>query len=260
MLIEQLYMKIAVLVKQVIGSESALEISPDQKWIDESNATFVMNSADNYAIEEAMQIKEKLGDGEVVIVSMGPQRVQKVIREGLSKGADRGIHIETPDSKNIDPLKVAKNISDAIGQESFDLILSGLQSDDGGMGQTGVLIGELLNMSTATLAIETDIDQEKIKVKRELESGWFQWVTLDAPASVSIQSGINQPRYPSLKGIMGSKKKEIKVISALIEENKQSLDKIFIPQKSKETEIINTDVDSSVDRIFEILRSEIKVF
>mgnify|MGYP001210920132 FL=1 len=253
-------MKIAVLVKQVIGSESALEISPDQKWIDESNATFVMNSADNYAIEEAMQIKEKLGDGEVVIVSMGPQRVQKVIREGLSKGADRGIHIETPDSKNIDPLKVAKNISDAIGQESFDLILSGLQSDDGGMGQTGVLIGELLNMSTATLAIETDIDQEKIKVKRELESGWFQWVTLDAPASVSIQSGINQPRYPSLKGIMGSKKKEIKVISALIEENKQSLDKIFIPQKSKETEVINTDVDSSVDRIAEILRSEIKVF
>ena len=103
-------MKIAVLVKQVIGSESALEISPDQKWIEEANATFVMNSADNYAIEEAMQIKEKLGDGEVVIVSMGPQRVQKVIREGLSKGADRGIHIDTQESKNIDPLEVAKNI------------------------------------------------------------------------------------------------------------------------------------------------------
>ena len=253
-------MKIAVLVKQVIGSESALEISSDQKWIDESNATFVMNPPDNYAIEEAIQIKEKLGGREVVIVSMGPQRVQKVIREGLSKGADRGIHIETPDFKNIDPLKVAKNISDALDQESFDLVLSGLQSDDVGMGQTGILVGELLDMSTATLVIETDIDQEKIKVKRELESGWFQWVTLDAPASVSIQSGINQPRYPSLKGIMGAKKKEIKVISTSIEENKQSLDKIFIPQKSKETEIINTDVDSSVDRIFEILRSEIKVF
>ena len=253
-------MKIAVLVKQVIGSESALEISPDQKWIEESNATFVMNPPDNYAIEEAMQIKEKLGDGEVVIVSMGPQRVQKVIREGLSKGADRGIHIETQESKNIDPLKVAKNISDALGQENFDLILSGLQSDDAGMGQTGVLIGELLDMSTATLAIETDIDQEKIKVKRELESGWFQWVTLDAPASVSIQSGINQPRYPSLKGIMGAKKKEIKVISASIEGSKQDFDKIFVPQKSKETEVIDADVDSSVDRIVEILRSEIKVF
>ena len=253
-------MKIAVLVKQVIGSESSLEISSDQKWIDESNATFVMNPPDNYAIEEAMQIKEKLGDGEVVIVSMGPQRVQKVIREGLSKGADRGIHIENQESKNIDPLEVAKNICNSIEQENFDLILSGLQSDDTGMGQTGVLIGELLNMSTATLAIQTDIDQETIKVKRELESGWFQWVTLDSPASVSIQSGINQPRYPSLKGIMGAKKKEIKVIAASIEDSKQNLDKIFVPQKSKETEVIDTDVDASVDRIVDILRSEIKAF
>ena len=128
------------------------------------------------------------------------------------------------------------------------------------MGQTGVLIGELLNMSTATLAIETDIDQETIKVKRELESGWFQWVTLDSPASVSIQSGINQPRYPSLKGIMGAKKKEINVIVASIEDSKQNLDKIFVPQKSKETEVIDTDIDSSVDRIVDILRSEIKAF
>ena len=219
-----------------------------------------MNPPDNYAIEEAMQIKEKLGDGEVVIVSMGPQRVQKVIRESLSKGADRGIHIETQESKNIDPLEVAKNICNSIEQENFDLILSGLQSDDTGMGQTGVLIGELLNMSTATLAIETEINQETIKVKRELESGWFQWVTLDSPASVSIQSGINQPRYPSLKGIMGAKKKEIKVIAASIEDSKQNLIKIFVPQKSKETEVIDTDVDASVDRIVDILRSEIKAF
>jgi len=253
-------MKIAVLVKQVIGSESALHITSDQKWIEESDATFVMNPSDNYAIEEAIQIREKLGTGEVVIVSMGPQRVQKVIREGLSKGADRGIHIETQESKNIDPLQVAKNICNSIEQENFDLILSGLQSDDTGMGQTGVLIGELLNMSTATLAIKTEIDQETIKVKRELESGWFQWVTLDSPASVSIQSGINQPRYPSLKGIMGAKKKEIKVIAASIEDSKQNLDKIFVPQKSKETEVIDTDVDASVDRIVDILRSEIKAF
>ena len=253
-------MKIAVLVKQVIGSESALNIISDQKWIEESDATFVMNPSDNYAIEEAIQIREKLGTGEVVIVSMGPQRVQKVIREGLSKGADRGIHIETQESKNIDPLQVAKNICKSIEQENFDLILSGLQSDDTGMGQTGVLIGELLNMSTATLAIKTDIDKETIKVKRELESGWFQWVTLESPASVSIQSGINQPRYPSLKGIMGAKKKEIKVIAASVEDSKQSLNKIFVPQKSKETEVIDTDVDASVDRIVDILRSEIKAF
>ena len=253
-------MKIAVLVKQVVGSESALEISQDQKWIDNSSATFVMNPPDNYAIEEAMLIKEKVGAGEVVIVSMGPQRVQKVIREGLSKGADRGIHIETESLNEIDPLYTSKVLAETLRDENFDLILSGLQSDDSGMGQTGVLLGELLNMSTATLAIETDIDQNKIRVKRELESGWFQWVELEFPASVSIQSGINQPRYPSLKGIMGAKKKEIKVIPAPQVEKRQSISEIFVPKKSKETEFIETDIDSTVERIIEILKTEVKVF
>ena len=256
----QLYMKIAVLVKQVVGSESSLEISQDQKWIDDSNATFVMNPPDNYAIEEAILIKEKVGLGEVVIVSMGPQRVQKVIREGLSKGADRGIHIETESLKEIDPLYTSKVLAETLRDENFDLILSGLQSDDSGMGQTGVLLGELLNMSTATLAIETDIDQNKIRVKRELESGWFQWVELESPASLSIQSGINQPRYPSLKGIMGAKKKEIKVIPAPQVEKRQSISEIFVPKKSKETEFIETDIDSTVERIIEILKTEVKVF
>ena len=253
-------MKIAVLVKQVVGSESALEISQDQRWIDESSATFIMNPPDNYAIEEAMLIKEKLGAGEVVIVSMGPQRVQKVIREGLSKGADRGIHIETQDLKEIDPLYISKVFAETLRDENFDLILSGLQSDDNGMGQTGALLGELLNMSTATLVIETDINQNKIRVKRELESGWFQWVELASPSSISIQSGINQPRYPSLKGIMGAKKKEIKVIPAPIVEKKQSINKIFVPKKSKETEFIETDIDSTVERIVDILKTEVKVF
>lgn len=253
-------MKIAVLVKQVVGSESALEISQDQKWIDNSNATFVMNPPDNYAIEEAMLINEKVGAGEVVIVSMGPQRVQKVIREGLSKGADRGIHIETESLNEIDPLYTSKVLAETLRDENFDLILSGLQSDDSGMGQTGVLLGELLNMSTATLAIETDIDQNKIRVKRELESGWFQWVELESPSSISIQSGINQPRYPSLKGIMGAKKKEIKVIPAPQVEKRQSISEIFVPKKSKETEFIETDIDSTVERIIEILKTEVKVF
>ena len=253
-------MKIAVLVKQVVGSESSLEISQDQKWIDDSNATFVMNPPDNYAIEEAMLIKEKVGVGEVVIVSMGPQRVQKVIREGLSKGADRGIHIETENLKEIDPLYTSKVLAETLSGESFDLILSGLQSDDSGMGQTGVLLGELLNMSTATLAIETDIDKNKIRVKRELESGWFQWVELKSPSSISIQSGINQPRYPSLKGIMSAKKKEIKVVSAPLIETKQNVSEVFVPKKSKETEFIEADIDSTVERIIEILKTEVKVF
>ena len=254
-------MKIAVLVKQVPGSESSLPIKDDQKWVDESVASYVMNPPDNYAIEEALLIKEKLGEGEVVIVSKGPERIQKVIREGLAKGADRAIHLKE-DTMATDPLNIAKSFSTVLKEENFDLIFTGLQSDDTGMGQTGVLIGEILGISTATLIIETDIQESKIRVKRELESGWFQWVTLPLPASISIQSGLNNPRYPSLKGIMGAKRKEIKVIPENKDNNRkqfQEIDKIFVPKTDKKTEFIDGDTDETVTRIIEILKSEIKV-
>jgi electron transfer flavoprotein beta subunit len=255
-------MKIAVLVKQVPGSETALPILENQKWIDEEQVSFVMNSPDNFAIEEALLIKERTGDGEVVIVSMGPTRVQKVIREGLAKGADRGIHLEEDGQIQTDPLSIAKSISSILMDENFDLVLTGLQSDDTGMGQTGVLIGEMLRMSTGTLVMETDVQDSAIRVKRELESGWFQWVKLPLPASISIQSGLNTPRYPSLRGIMGAKKKEIKVVSPSEHQTdaiSQSIDKVFVSQTSKQTEMIEGNADSAVTRIIEILKSELKV-
>ena len=253
-------MKIAVLVKQVPGSESALPLNNYQNWIEESSVTFVMNPPDNYALEEALLIRERLDEGEVVVVSMGPDRVQKVIREGLAKGADRAIHIQESNEVVKDPLLIAKSFSTVLKEENFDLVLSGLQSDDTGMGQTGVLIGEMLGASTATLAIETRLEEGHIKVKRELEAGWFQWVQLPLPASISIQSGLNTPRYPSLKGIMGAKKKEIKCISPDLDlKDSQTIDKVFIPQTSKQTEVIEADLDIVVNRIVEILKSEIKV-
>ena len=255
-------MKIAVLVKQVPGSESALPLNSHQNWVEESSVTFVMNPPDNYAIEEALLIKEGLDDCEVVVVSMGPQRVQKVIREGLAKGADRAIHIEEDVHIEKDPLVIARCFAKVLDEEKFDLVFTGLQSDDTGMGQTGVILGEMLGMSTATLAVETNISDGYIKVKRELESGWFQWLKLPLPASVSIQSGLNTPRYPSLKGIMGAKKKEIKLISRSeisSGSSSQSMDRIFIPTNSKQTEVIDGDPGQTVGRIIEILKSEVKV-
>lgn len=255
-------MKIAVLVKQVPGAESALPINDSKDWIDESSVTFVMNPPDNFALEEALLIREKMGEGEVVVVSMGPHRVQKVIREGLAKGADRGIHIEEDDQIETDPLLISQRFANVLMEEKFDLILTGLQSDDAGMGQTGILIGEMLGLSTATLAIETDVLDGKIRVKRELESGWFQWIELPLPASISIQSGLNTPRYPSLKGIMGAKKKEVRsvhVSSLSNGERTQSIDSAFIPTTSKETETIEGDADHIVERIVSILKSDIKV-
>ena len=257
-----IFMKIAVLVKQIPGPESALPISGNHNWIDEGQVSFAMNPPDNFAIEEALLIKERRGDGEVVIVSMGPARVQKVIREGLAKGADWGIYLEEDGPIETDPLSIAKSFSSVLKNENFDLILTGLQSDDTGMGQTGVLIGEMLGMSTGTLAMETDVQDGAIRLKRELESGWFQWVKLPMPASISIQSGLNTPRYPSLRGIMGAKKKEIKVVPASehqTEAKSQSIEKVFVPHTSKQTEVIEGDADSAVARIVEILKSEIKV-
>ena len=255
-------MKIAILIKQVPGTESSLSIKSDKNWIDESTTTFVMNPPDNFALEEALLIKEKLNKGEVVAVSMGPTRSQKVIREALAKGADRGIHIEEEDNYEKDPLSTSKVFASVLKEEKFDLIFTGLQSDDTGMGQTGVLIGELLNMSTATLVIETDCTETSIKVKRELESGWFQWLTLSLPASLSIQSGLNTPRYPSLKGIMGAKKKEINVISyndLVGDASMQKIETVSLPEASKQTEFIEGSSEEIAERLVDILKKEIKV-
>ena len=205
-------MKIAVLVKQVPGSESPLSITNSNAWLDEEKVAYIMNESDNYALEEALLLKEDTQDCEVVVVSLGPERVKKIIREGLAKGADRGIHLNMNSNDLTDPLSIAKIFADALKSENFDLILSGLQSDDLGHGQTGIIIGELLNMSTGSLAVSTKLDGNQIAIKQELEAGFFQNVRMTLPASITIQSGLNTPRYPSLKGIMGAKKKEIKTL------------------------------------------------
>ncbi len=253
-------MKIAVLVKQVPGGDSPLRISDDHLWVKEENVNFVTNESDSYAVEEALQLKEKSGEGEVVAVSLGPDRAQRAIREALSKGTDRGIHIEEAYPYSSDPLRIAKVLSDALRDEQFDLILSGLQSDDYGFGQVGVLLGEMLGMTTATLVMATELSDGKLKVKRELEAGWFQWVSLTLPASISIQSGINTPRYPSLKGIMGAKKKEIRSVAAESgTEPAQSISKVYIPQKTKRTEMIEGTVDQQVERLVDVLKKDIRV-
>ncbi|MCS5621851.1 MAG: electron transfer flavoprotein subunit beta/FixA family protein [Nitrospinaceae bacterium] len=256
-------MKIAVLIKQVPGSDSAFRPSENELWIDETQVQYEMNESDAYALEEALLIKENQGAGEVVVVCMGPSaRAPRVIREALAKGADRAIHIVEESPFETDPYQIANILTECVKSESFDLILSGLQSMDLGMGQTGVLLGSMLGMPTATLVMATEINENKIRVKRELESGWFQWVTVPLPACLSIQSGINTPRYPSLKGIMGAKKKEIRTINKTdieLNERLQRVSRIYSLQTDKKTEFIEGDPDDQVARLMDVLRSEVKV-
>jgi len=252
-------MKIAVLIKQVPGSESPLNIDSSEKSLDESQITYITNESDNYAIEEALQICDKNGEGEVVIISMGPQRAQKVIREALAKGAHRAIHINSGTNVFTDPLMTASVLANAMKEEKFDLVFSGLQSDDLGFGQTGIILGEMLEMSTTTLAMSTEIANGKIKVKRELESGYFQWITMTLPASISVQSGCNTPRYPSLKGIMGAKKKEIAEVKFDKGDTFQSINRLYSPSKSKETIMIEGSTEDIVEQLVDVLKNEIKI-
>ena len=252
-------MKIAVLVKQVPGSESPLNIDSSEKGLDESQVTYITNESDNYAIEEALQICDKLEEGEVVIISMGPQRVQKAIREALAKGGHRAIHINTNSSASSDPLVTASALASIMKDEKFDLIFSGLQSDDLGFGQTGIILGEMLEMSTAPLAMSTEVADGKIRVKRELESGYFQWITMTLPASISVQSGCNTPRYPSLKGIMGAKKKEITEVQFDEIDTFQSVKRLYSPSNSKETVMIEGSTENIVEKLVDVLKNEIKI-
>jgi electron transfer flavoprotein beta subunit len=215
-------------------------------------------------------LKEKLG-GEVVVASVGPARVQQAIREGLSKGADRAIHIDDDSGSKLDSYFTARLLAEAVRSESFDLILTGLQSDDLGFAQTGVVLAELLGLPHATIIMEVQAEVRamgggRLKVKRELEGGWFQWVELPLPALLTIQSGINKPRYATLKGIKGAKSKEIRRVTAAdlgLDPTEASartqLRRIYAPVKTKKTEFLEGPPKEAAAKLVEKLQREARV-
>ena len=257
-------MKICVLIKQVPDKDSPLTIAEDNLSLVENNIIWVSNESDNYALEEALQLKEKHG-GEVVACTLGNESARQVLKDAMAKGADRGIFLSDSQFDSLDILSTAKVFASALKDKSFDLILSGLQSDDQGNSQLGILIAELLGMSHASLVMGTEVqDDNTIKVKRELESGWFQWTTLSLPASISIQSGINTPRYATLKGIMMVKNKTVdelneESVPGLDLSAKVTLKNMYIPEKSKETVFFDGAPDEIVGKLIDVFKNEIKI-
>ena len=257
-------MKICVLIKQVPDKDSPLTIADDHLSLDDNNITWVSNESDNYALEEALLLKET-HNGEVVACTLGSESSRQVLKDAMAKGADRSIFLSDSKFDSLDVLSIAKVFASALKDENFDLIMSGLQSDDQGNSQLGILLAEMLGMSHASLVMGTEMqDDSTIKVKRELESGWFQWTTLSLPASISIQSGINTPRYATLKGIMMVKNKitdEISAqdISAQDFSSNISIEKLYVPVKSKETVFIDGSPDEIVGQLVDVLKNEIKV-
>jgi electron transfer flavoprotein beta subunit len=251
---------IIVCIKQVPAKDAPLSIAGN--WIRESDIGFEMNEPDSYALEEALRLKEKHG-GEVIALSMGPERVKQTIKEALAKGADRGIHIADDNFAQLDPLGSARSLAAAIKQQKHDLVLTGLQSDDHGFGQTGVLLAGVLDLPHATIIMAIEVDGQKMKLKRELEAGWFQHIECPLPAVLSIQSGINKVRYATLKGIMAAKKKEITTISraslGVSVELTQRVEKIYVPTKTKKTEFLTGTPKEVANKLVEKLKFEARV-
>jgi len=252
--------KIIVCIKQVPAKDAPLAISGN--WIKESDIGFEMNEPDSFALEEALRLKEKHG-GEVIALSMGPERVKQTMKEALAKGADRGIYIADDNFFQLDPLGAAKVLSAAVKSENPDLILTGLQSDDQGFGQTGVLMAAELDRPHATIIMAIEVADGKMKLKRELEAGWFQWIECPLPAVLSIQSGINKVRYATLKGIMAAKKKEIAVVTreslGVTSEPTQRVEKIYVPTKTKKAEFLTGTPKEMAAKLVEKLKFEARV-
>jgi electron transfer flavoprotein beta subunit len=253
--------KIAVCLKQVPTREWQPRLNDTNTWIREQDASYEMNEPDAYALEEGLRLKEKHG-GEVVVCSAGPARVAQVIREALARGADRAIHVEDADGTlgSADAFVVADALAAAMRDERFDLVLTGLQSDDQGFAQTGVVLAERLGLPHATIIMEVQADGPSLRVKRELEGGWFQWVAMPMPALLTIQSGINQLRYATLKGIMAAKKKEIKkVASRPAPAPHQKIVALYVPQKGKKTQMIAGSPAEAAKELVRRLREDARV-
>jgi electron transfer flavoprotein beta subunit len=252
--------KIIVCIKQVPAKDAPLAIAGS--WIKESDIGFEMNEPDSYALEEALRLKEKHG-GEVIVLSLGPERAKQTIKEALAKGADRGIHVADDNFAQLDPLGSAKILAAAIAKENADLVLTGLQSDDHGFGQTGVLLAALLDRPHATIIMQIEVQDGKMNLKRELEAGWFQRIECPLPAVLSIQSGINKVRYATLKGIMAAKKKEIATLTreslGVSIEATQKIEKIYVPTKTKKTEFITGTPKEVAAKLVEKLKFEARV-
>jgi electron transfer flavoprotein beta subunit len=249
-------MKIAVCIKQVPTREWQPRLRDDKTWIREQDASFEMNEPDAYALEESLRLREKHG-GEVVVCAAGPARVQQVLREALARGADRAIHVEDESLGSADAFVTAGSLAAAMADEKFDLVLTGLQSDDQGHGQTGVVLAERLGIPHSTIIMEIQIEGSNLRVKRELEGGWFQWVAMPLPALLTIQSGINQLRYATLKGIMAAKKKEIrKVARPAGLEPSQQIVALALPVRSKQTQMIAGSPAEAAKELVRRLREE----
>jgi electron transfer flavoprotein beta subunit len=254
--------KILVCMKQVPQKDAPLKLNEGGTWIRE-DVSYEVNEPDAFALEEALRQKEK-HSGEVVAITAGPARASQVLREALAKGADRAIHLEDAGFVGLDAYNTARALAAAIKDEKFDLIFTGLQSDDYGYAQTGVILAQILGLPHATIIMQIEKNDSGIRVKRELEAGFFQFVEMPLPAVLTIQSGINKLRYATLIGIKQAKTKPMRKVTlaevqSAMGNNLQKIEKMYIPEKSKNTQFIDGPPAEIAKKLVEKLKNELRV-
>ena len=256
-------MKILVCIKQVPDMESRFRPDGSGVWFSETDLAFRMNEYDEYAVEQAVRLREQLGgDTELTVLSIGPDRVLEAMKKALAMGCDRGVQVQDPAVHLKDPWQIASIIAGYAAKENFDLIFTGLQSQDRGSAQVGVTVAEILNYACATTVVGFEYADGQVTVKRELEGGIKGTVRLGIPALVTCQLGLNVPRYPTLPNIMKAKKKEILAIpvAELLHEEPRCVTASFYPPAKKGGGVVlEGDIATQVDTLLGILREKTTV-
>src|SRR5210317_116586 len=255
-------MKILICIKQVPDMESRFKLNAQGTWYSDQDLAWRMNEYDEFAVEQAIQLREQLGEAEVVVLSVGPDRVKEAMKKALAMGADRGVHIQDEASYEKDPFQIASAIAAYAGEQGFDAIFTGMQSQDRGSAQVGVLLAGLLGLPAVTTIVDFVCDGKTATVKRELEGGLKAVVKLPLPALFTCQLGLNTPRYPTLPNIMKAKKKELvslPIADLHTAEAMTTTNLIRLPAKRGAGLILEGDISQLTEQLVAILKDKTAV-
>ncbi|BDD88304.1 electron transfer flavoprotein subunit beta/FixA family protein [Desulfofustis limnaeus] len=255
-------MKILVCIKQVPDMESKFKVAADGRWYDTADLAWRLNEYDEYAVEQAVLVKEQGGDTDITVLSIGPDKVKEAIKKALAMGCDRGVQVVDNEVSQREPLEIAGIISRFAKDKGFDLILTGMQSQDRGSAQVGILVAEMLDMAGVSTVVGFSLAGAKLELKRELEGGVKARVAVTLPAVVTCQLGLNTPRYPTLPNIMKAKKKELlslPVSDLLQAEPRQQTAKVYFPEKKGGGLILEGEPAELADRLIQIIKEKTAV-
>jgi electron transfer flavoprotein beta subunit len=252
-------MKILVCIKQVPDMESKFKIDSAGTWYDHADLAWRMNEYDEYGVEQAVRVKEQSGDADLTVLCIGPEKVKETMKKALAMGCDRGVHVAEDNLSSREPYEIAAIIAEFASDKGFDLIFTGMQSQDRGSAQVGVLVAEMLSIPSVSTIVEFDYADGTVKAKRELEGGIRALVGVKTPALFTCQLGLNTPRYPTLPNIMKAKRKELISIPAqdlLKIEPRQQTEKIYFPVKKGGGLVLEGDASDLADKVIQILKEK----